>query len=114
MTIDSAITKLERALKGFKCPVARLSYEEKAETYITYQMLQAVPAEYADDDYANLTYTFGVVLNAQKDRIIKLLADIIQRLRKEGFTISSIEAESFNTNSGLFSVPIIVKMLEDQ
>lgn len=112
MTAETATQSLVRVLESIGFPVKRIVYNGESDTFFTFQMLQATPSEYGDDDYESLVYTFAVTINTKKNHL-ELLADVLKRFRKEGFTLSSIEAESMNVETGFYYVPVIIKILEE-
>lgn len=112
MATESVSEKLIRVLKRLSYPVSRIYYKGEADTYFTFRMLQALPSDYGDDDYERLLYSFAIYLTTKKD-YTTLLSDVIKLLRSEGYTISSIEAETLDIDTGFFYVPITIKTLEE-
>ena len=117
MADENTIEKLIRVLESFAYPVKRIAYRPKKdehipETYITLRLLQAVPCEYCDDDYERLLYTFSIIITTKKD-YVSLLAEIIDLLRSEGYTIAEIESEVIDVETGNFYIPITIKALEE-
>lgn len=109
--------KLNKALKSLGYPVGRIVYETEpdkppVDTYFTIRILGADPQEHADDDFVSLEYILGVILTSKED-YTELLGRTINKLRHEGFTISSIEPEVLDIATGFFYVPITVKILEE-
>lgn len=104
--------KLNTALKGLGKPVSRLIYKGKAETYFTFQTVISQPSGYADDESTHTLHTFRVDLYTKKD-FTALLSDTITALKQAGFTISSVDAEIYENDTGFYHVPITINVMEE-
>jgi hypothetical protein len=103
---------LTTALKSLGKPVSRLVYKGKAETYFTFQTVISQPSGYADDDSTHTLHTFRVGLFTKGD-FTTLLSNTLTALKQAGFTISSVDAEIYENDTGFYHVPITIKVMEE-
>lgn len=110
---------LTSALKTLGKPVYRLARTPKGsqnrispESYITFQTVLIQPNGYADDDNTTTLHTFRVNLYSKVD-FTQLLINIISVLKQAGFTISTVDAEMYENDTGYYHVPITIKYLEE-
>lgn len=110
---------LNMALKSLQKPVYRIVYNPKdhknkvsPETYFTFQTIISQPSGYADDDSTATLNTFRVDLFSKKD-FTKLLSDTLNALKQAGFTISSVDAEIYENDTGYYHVPITITIMEE-
>lgn len=104
--------KLNTALKSLGKPVGRLKYEGKADTYFTFQTIISQPSGYADDESTHTLHAFRVDLFTKKD-FTTLLSNTITALKQAGFTISSVDAEIYENDTGFYHVPITINVMEE-
>lgn len=110
---------LTAALKSLRKPVYRLAYNPKTArekcsppTYFTFQTVASQPSGYADDDNTVILHTLRVDIYTKND-FTQLLADTLTALKQAGFTLSSIDAESYENDTGYYHVPITITIMEE-
>jgi hypothetical protein len=110
---------LKGALKALGKPVYRLVYNPKdqknkvsPQTYFTFQTILSQPSGYADDDSTATLHTFRVDLYSKLD-FSQLLSDTLTALKQAGFTISVVDAEMYENDTGYYHVPITIKIMEE-
>lgn len=110
---------LTAALRTLNIPVHRLTYSPKAgrdkhypDTYITFQTILSKPTEYADDDSTVVLHTFRVDIYTSKD-FTKILSQTIKALKQADFTISEVDGEMYENDTGLYHVPITINFMEE-
>lgn len=110
---------LNKTLKGACKSVYRIAYNPKderskisPEAYLAFQTIISQPSGYADDDSTVTLHTFRVDLYSKKD-FTKLLSDTLTVLRQAGFTISSVDTEIYENDTGYYHVPITIKIMEE-
>lgn len=104
---------LKQALDTLGKPVTRLSYKGEASTYFTFQRILIQLVEYADDESQCELHTYRVNLFTKND-FTKLLKDTITVLKNAGFTISSVDPETYESDTELYHVPITINKLEEE
>jgi hypothetical protein len=108
---------LNKTLKSLGFPVKRIVYKLKKgeslpDTYITFQRIVSTPDGYADDESTFENHTFGVHLFTRGD-FTELLKQAKAAVKAAGFTISSVDTEIYETDTGLYHVPMIIKWMEE-
>lgn len=110
---------LKNALKTLGKPVYRLVYNPKdqknkvsPQTYFTFQTVLSQPSGYADDDSTATLHTFRVDLYSKLD-FSQLLSNTLTALKQAGFTISVVDAEMYENDTGYYHVPITIKIMEE-
>ena len=103
--------KLNSALKGLGHPVSRLYYTGKAATFFVFQRILSKPDGYADDDNTVTAHTYRVDLYSKSD-FIALLNQTVSALKNTGFTVDSIDAEIYESDTGYYHVPLTINFLE--
>lgn len=104
---------LKETLQSLNKPVSRLSYKGKAATYFTFQRILIQPVGYADDESSNELHTFRVDLFSKSD-FTTLLKSTLEALKAAGFTISSVDPEIYENDTGFYHVPITINKLEEE
>lgn len=104
--------KLKSTLNKLGYPVSRLIYQGEAKTYFTFQTVLSKPISYSDDDSEGIEHTFRVNLFTRED-FTDLLKLTLTTLKTDGFTISSVDPEDYENDTGLYHVPITIKIEED-
>ena len=102
---------LKTALESLGKPVHRLTYSGKARTYFTFQTVISQPSGYADDESTHMLHTFRVDLFS-KDDFTDLLKSTLEVLKQAGFTISSVDPEDYEKDTGFYHVPITINVME--
>lgn len=110
---------LKNTLKALGKPVYRLVYNPKdqknkvsPETYFTFQTVLSQPSGYADDNDTVTLYTFRIDLYTKLD-FTQLLSSTLTALKQAGFTISTVDAEIYENDTGYYHVPITIKIMEE-
>lgn len=111
---------LKQALNSLNKPVYRVAYNPKEEdinkpipeTFFTLQNIFSQPSGYADDDSTVTLHTLGVDIYTKSD-FTELVSNTITVLKQAGFTISSIDTEIYEYDTGYYHVPITIKIMEE-
>lgn len=114
------IDNLKAALLSLGKSAYRLAYtppdndlkKKPPETYFTFQTVLSQPSEYADDDSTATLHTFRVDLYSKLD-FTQLLSDTLTQLKRAGFSISTVDAEIYEYDTGYYHVPITIKIMEE-
>lgn len=104
---------LKQALTTLNKPVSRLVYRGNAQTYFTFQRILIQPVGYADDESTSNLHTYRVDLMTKKD-FTTLLKSTLEALKAAGFTISSVDPENYDNDTGFYHVPITINKLEEE
>ena len=104
--------KLNSTLKSLGHPVSRLYYTGKAVTFFVFQRILSKPEGYADDDNTLTVHTYRVDLYIKSD-FITLLNQSVSKLKKAGFSVESIDAEIYESDTGYYHVPLTINFLEE-
>lgn len=109
--IDKLITS---TLDSLGVPAQRtvLTTNKKPETYILSQMVTSLPSGYANDEYETIEHTLRVHIYSKKD-YTQLLAETLTALTAAGFTVSSIDGEIYEEETGYFHRPITIFFMEE-
>lgn len=105
MDVDNHVkTTLEKL--GF--PVARLKYDGKAETFITYQLVVGLDTHFSDDESGAEEFTYRADLYSRGD-YIAALRRLKRALKEAEFFGITFDPEVFEENTGYFHIPIEFK-----
>ena len=103
---------LMSTLLSLGVPVERLRFTGKADTYITFQLLNGRGDSYADDDETAREHYYGAELYS-KGNYIALLSEIRTKLKAAGFYGISISAETYERDTGFNHVSFDFYYMED-
>lgn len=105
---------IEDTLSTLKVPVQRLVFKgkEKPPTYVTWQYINSPPSNYADDESQTTDHTMRVHIFS-KNNYSTLLENLKRALKNAGFTISSIDGEIYEEETGFFHRPITIQIMEE-
>lgn len=109
--IDQLITS---TLENLGVPAQRtvLKNKSKPDIYILSQMVTSLPSAYANDEYETIEHTLRVHIYSKHD-YTQLLAETITALKAAGFTISSIDTEMYEEETGYYHRPITIIFMEE-
>lgn len=108
MTVDNI---LRTALEALGVPVARLSYDEKANTYIVFQIIIGQEVGYLDDDTDKTEYIYQIHIYSKGD-YIDLLKRAKAALKSAGFYNIVINPEIYEKDTGYYHLPMEATYLE--
>ena len=103
---------LKTTLEALGVPVARLLYKGNADTFITFQRVNATPAQHADDDGQEVERLYRVDLFS-KDDYTELLDRLKQALEDADFYGLVEGPELFEDDTKYFHIPLDVNYLEE-
>jgi hypothetical protein len=111
-----AAKTLKAVLDGLGFPVCRMFYKAAdsaliPDTYIVFQITGAEPF-YADDYAGIFNFTFQVTIASRVD-YTDLLTNVLDALRVDGITITSIGAEYTDAELDYAYIPITVIVMEE-
>lgn len=109
--IDSVDALLKSTLDSLCENVARIYFDGKACTFITYQLVYSQGIESADDSVSGTEYTYRVDIYSQKD-YMSLLSRTKKALRGAGFYGIITDPEVFERDTKYYHVPIELKFHE--
>lgn len=112
------MAKIKEVLESNNVPAVRLLWktrkgETKPSTYYTFQRVARVPEIHADDLVKKESETYLVRIVTKKD-FEDLLDRTIESLRTAGFTVSSVDPETYETDTGYWIVPVTVKIKKER
>ena len=105
---------LKNVLESTGLPAQRGAYtgEEKPRAYITFLRLLGGAAVCADDKESSGRELYRVTLIC-KGNYEEYLAAILKALRAAGYYINSVDAESYEVDTGYWIVPITIEFLKE-
>ena len=96
---------LKAELEKLGVPVERLKYGGKAACFIVYQLVVGRDTFFSDDEESAQEFTYQVHVYSKTDYI-----DILQRLKTAlkaaGFYAITIDAETYEQDTGYYHVPV--------
>ena len=96
---------LKAELEKLGVPVERLKYGGKAACFIVYQLVVGRDTFFSDDEEGAQEFTYQVHVYSKTDYI-----DILQRLKTAlkaaGFYAITIDAETYEQDTGYYHVPV--------
>lgn len=99
---------LKAELEKLGVPVERLKYGGKAACFIVYQLVVGRDTFFSDDEEGAQEFTYQVHVYSKTDYI-----DILQRLKTAlkaaGFYAITIDAETYEQDTGYYHVPVEIK-----
>ena len=102
---------LKAELEKLGVPVERLKYGGKAACFIVYQLVVGRDTFFSDDEEGAQEFTYQVHVYSKTDYI-----DILQRLKTAlkaaGFYAITIDAETYEQDTGYYHVPVEIKYME--
>ena len=102
---------LKAELEKLGVPVERLKYGGKAACFIVYQLVVGRATFFSDDEEGAQEFTYQVHVYSKTDYI-----DILQRLKTAlkaaGFYAITIDAETYEQDTGYYHVPVEIKYME--
>lgn len=108
MNVDAL---LKTTLEGLGYPVERLKYDDKAKTYITYQLVVGRDVHFSDDENGAEEFTYRVDIYSRGD-YIALMRSAKRALKEAGFYGITFDPEVFEENTGYYHVPVEIKFME--
>lgn len=108
MNVDAL---LKTTLEGLGYPVERLKYDDKAKTYITYQLVVGRDVHFSDDENGAEEFTYRVDIYSRGD-YIALMRSAKRALKEAGFYGITFDPEVFEENTGYYHVPVEFKYME--
>ncbi len=102
---------LKQTLEALGVPVARLKYDGKAKTFITYQLVVGRDTHFTDDDSEAEEFTYRVDIYSQSD-YIALMRRTKTALKAAGFFGIVFDPEVFENKTGYFHIPVEIKYME--
>ncbi|MDL2206493.1 hypothetical protein LJC33_06225 [Eubacteriales bacterium OttesenSCG-928-N13] len=102
---------LKQTLEALGVPVARLKYDGKAKTFITYQLVVGRDTHFTDDDSDAEEFTYRVDIYSKSD-YIALMRRAKTALKSAGFFGIVFDPEVFERDTGYFHVPVEIKYME--
>jgi hypothetical protein len=108
MNVDSILKAL---LDKLNVPVARLKYTGRADCFIVYQLVVGRGTFFSDDEEDAEEYTYQVHIYSKTD-YFDLLQRLKAALKEAGFYGITIDAETFEQDTGYFHVPVEIKYME--
>ncbi len=103
---------LKVTLEKLNYPVARMIYEGKEDIFFTFTRVVQTPINYSDDESHGNSHVYRVNLFT-KGNFEALLANTIEILKTDGFTILSVDGEIYEKETKLYNVPITVNIYEE-
>ena len=110
---DDVVSEMRRVweLEKLGVPVERLKYGGKAACFIVYQLVVGRDTFFSDDEEGAQEFTYQVHVYSKTDYI-----DILQRLKTAlkaaGFYAITIDAETYEQDTGYYHVPVEIKYME--
>ena len=102
---------LKAELEKLGVPVERLKYGGKAACFIVYQLVVGRDTFFSDDEEGAQEFTYQVHVYSKTDYV-----DILQRLKTAlkaaGFYAITIDAETYEQDTGYYHVPVEIKYME--
>lgn len=108
MNVDST---LKAFLDTLGVPVARLKYTGRAACFIVYQLVVGRDTSFSDDEADAQEYSYQVHVYSKTD-YFALLQRLVAGLKAAGFYGITINAESYEQDTGYFHVPVEIKYME--
>lgn len=102
---------LKQTLEALGVPVARLKYDGKAKTFITYQLVVGRDIHFTDDDNEAEEFTYRVDIYSKTD-YISLMRRVKTELKSAGFFGIVFDPEVFESETGYFHIPVEIKYME--
>lgn len=108
----NAENAVKTALDSLGVPVARMIYNGKADTFITYQLVLSGEMAFSDDDNEAEEFLFRIDIYSRRD-YIALLRRTKRALKAAGFYGVAVQAELYEDDTQLFHIPLNVYYCEE-
>lgn len=109
--IDTVDILLKSTLNSLCGNVERLYFGGKTKTYMTYQLVLARDAAFADDETQGTEYVYRVDIYSKTD-YITLLRDTKEAMKAAGFYGIVVDPEVYESDTGYYHIPIEAKFFE--
>ncbi len=96
---------VKSTLAGLGKPVERLRFTKEAETFITFQLILAKDAAFADDESTAKEYLYRADIYSRSD-YIGLVRQAERALKAAGFYGVTVNAEVYESGTRYYHVPI--------
>ncbi len=108
------MSRLKEVLESAGLPAQRgvFTGKEKPPAYYTFLRLLGSPAVNADDEESESKEMYRVTLFHKGD-FERQLSETLEVLRAAGAYINSVDAESYETETGYWLVPITIEILKE-
>ena len=108
MDVDSTLKAL---LDKLGVPVARLKYSGKANCFIVFQLVVGRDTFFSDDEEGAQEFTYQVHIYSKND-YFELLQRLKKALKEAGFYGITIDAETYEQDTGYYHIPVEIKYME--
>lgn len=98
-------SRIEKAFKNYKLPIAFRHYKGKANQYLTYYTYSTVFEDAVDDEFTN-EVKYGTLDIYSKTNYIQIIKEVIKILKENGFTVTDLGIEDYEEDTGFHHVPV--------
>lgn len=102
---------LKAELDKLGVPVERLKYGGRAACFIVYQLVVGRGTFFSDDEEGAQEFTYQVHVYSKRD-YLDLLQRLVAGLKAVGFYGITIDAESYEQDTGYYHIPVEIKYME--
>lgn len=102
---------LKAELEKLGVPVERLKYGGRAACFIVYQLVVGRDTFFSDDEEGAQEYTYQVHIYSKSDYFV-ILNRLVASLKANGFYGITIDAETYEQDTGYYHVPVEIKYME--
>ena len=108
---NTSDSHLQATLAALGDPVERLRFTGTADTYITWQTITGSETAFADDDNEEYEHFYRVDLFSRHNYVEKLVG-IRKALKEAGFYGTTVIAEQYEKDKGLYHASLNTHYLE--
>lgn len=106
-------SKVIKALKDISVPVNFIKRDNKVSTSISFFVVNGMPSKFEDDGYEYIEHLIQIDIWAEYgNSITKITKDVINAMEVAGFTLSSIRADMYESDTNIVHKPIEFRYLE--
>lgn len=102
---------LKAELEKLGVPVERLKYGGKAACFIVYQLVVGRDTFFSDDEEGAQEFMYQVHVYSKTD-YIDILSRLKTALKAAGFYAITIDAETYEQDTGYYHIPVEIKYME--